>query len=347
MILNERKIKILEAIINDYIKTAEPIGSRTIAKKYDLGISSATIRNEMSDLEDMGFIVAPHASAGRVPSDKGYRLYVDKLMPHRELTDDELGMLQNVVLSNVNQIDYLMQETAKAISLITNYTTIVSEPTVHRTKIKHIQLVPVDETGLVVMLVTDNKLVKNQIIRLDKSIEGLSPETLNDLSLILNANLCLLSAEDINTEVINNLKERFGVYKEIIIPIIKVLTSMLEPNNKMQVYTSGAKNILAFPEFSNLDKARAIFNTLEEKDTLITLLDKSANGHVQVVIGSENDLEQMKECSVIKANYFLENASFGSIGIIGPTRMDYSQVVSVLTAIVKDIGVVVKALTGG
>ncbi len=347
MILNERKIKILEAIINDYIKTAEPIGSRTIAKKYDLGISSATIRNEMSDLEDMGFIVAPHASAGRVPSDKGYRLYVDKLMPHRELTDNELDMLQSVVLSNVNQIDYLMQETAKAISLITNYTTIVSEPTVHKVKIKHIQLVPVDETGLVVMLVTDNKLVKNQIIRLDKSIEGLSPETLNELSLILNAHLNMLSAEDITAEVMGILKERFGVYKDIILPIIKVLTVMLEPNNKMQVYTSGAKNILAFPEFSNLDKARAIFNTLEEKDTLITLLDKSANGHVQVVIGSENNLEQMKECSVIKANYFLENASFGSIGIIGPTRMDYSQVVSVLKAIVKDISIVVKALTGG
>ena len=170
MNLNERKTKILEAIITGYIETGEPIGSRTIAKNYDLGISSATIRNEMSDLEELGLITQLHTSSGRIPSDKGYRLYVDNLMGHRELTDEETKFLQNVIVNNINHMDYLMEQTAKALSMLTNYPTIISKPKIEKEKIKHIQLVSLDETSIIAVVVTENKTVKNYIVPVDKNL---------------------------------------------------------------------------------------------------------------------------------------------------------------------------------
>ena len=167
MALNDRKIQILQAIINDYIETAEPVGSRTIAKKYNLGISSATIRNEMSDLEEMGLILQPHASAGRIPSDMGYRLYVDHLMQQKELTADEQKYLQSVISRDINQIDYLMEETAKALSLLTNYATFISEPVGQRTRIKQIRLLPLDSTSLLLVIATGDNFIKNHVIKMD------------------------------------------------------------------------------------------------------------------------------------------------------------------------------------
>ncbi len=343
--LNERKIKILEAIINDYIQTAEPVGSRTIAKKYSLGISSATIRNEMSDLEDLGLILQPHTSSGRIPSDKGYRLYVDKLMQHRELTEKEIGFLQQLVFNNISQIDYLMQEAARTISVLTNYTTIVSEPKLIKTKIKHIQLVPLDDSAIIIVLVTDGNIAKNYMLKIQNPPKY---ERLTELSGLLNAYLKNVGIEDIDSNIIKNLLNGSGENGNIIMPILDTIINALSAEDNVQVYTSGAKNMLSFPEFSNVEKAKAIFKTLEEKDILITLLNKKDNkDSIQIVIGSENDIDEMKDCSLIKANYFLENYSCGSIGIIGPTRMDYSQAVSVLSGIVKRINDILKALSGG
>jgi heat-inducible transcriptional repressor len=193
MELNERKIRILEYIITDYIATAEPVGSRTIARKHDMGLSSATIRNEMSDLEVMGYIVAPHASAGRVPSDKGYRLYVDRLMRRRAaekdggvLSDEERRFLQGVINDNIDRIDYLMRETAKAISVLTNYTAVVSETVSPEEKIQHLQLLPLDESSVVLVTVTASKKVKNHVIRLPGPPEH---DGLMRLSAALNAAL--------------------------------------------------------------------------------------------------------------------------------------------------------------
>lgn len=344
MTLNDRKTRILEAIINDYIHTAEPIGSRTIAKKYDLGISSATIRNEMSDLEEMGLIIQPHASSGRIPSDKGYRLYVDKLMGERELTLDMMKFLNNLILNNVEQIDYLMRETAKAIALMTNYTTIVSEPTASATKIKHIQLVPLDESSIVLVLITDNKTVKNYTIKLEKLLDY---ESLSKLTLLFNEVLTGKSIEDINEEVLNILTEKISEHKDVIEPILSSVKTLIRQQDRIQIHTGGVKNILAFPEFSDLEKARAIFQTLEEKEMLINMLCSDPADNIQIIIGSENSLEQMRNCSIIKANYMLENETTGSIGIIGPTRMDYSQAVSVLNLVVKNINNVLKSISGG
>ncbi len=344
MILNERKIKILEAIINDYIKTAEPIGSRTIAKKYELGISSATIRNEMSDLEEMGFIVQPHASSGRVPSDKGYRLYVDTLMKYRELTKEETIFLQQMVLNNINQVDFLMQEIAKSIAVLTKYTTIVSEPIFVKTKIKHIQLVPLDENSIILLLVTDSKAVKNHVIN-----QKCAPnyESLTEMSIMLNKYLIGLTFEDIDEQLARNILEKHREYSDTLINVLDTILNVIKQEDDRQIYTSGVKNILAFPEFSNLDKARALFQTLEEKEMLITLLGKESGDTIQIVIGSENNMDQMKDCSIIRANYKIGSHNFGNIGIIGPTRMDYVQVVSILNGIIKNINNVLGTLTGG
>jgi len=344
MILSDRKIKILEAIINDYIRTAEPIGSRTIAKKYNLGISSATIRNEMSDLEDMGFIIQPHASAGRIPSDKGYRLYVDRLMRRRELTDDETRYLRQIIVNNINQIDYMMQETARAIALLTNYAIVVSEPSVKKTRIRHIQFVPVDEHSFVMVLVTDSKVVKNNIIYMDQSPDG---TTLQSLSNLVNDNLHDFSLEDLDNDIVSRLAAQAGEHEEAVRTVMKAVVDIIQSEDDVQIYTSGVKNILSFPEFSDVEKAKAMFQALEEKDLLITLMGKNSSEKIQVVIGAENNLALLEDCSVIKANYNVGGQNFGSIGIIGPKRMDYSQAVSVLNGILTHINAVIKALSGG
>ncbi|MDR3239689.1 MAG: heat-inducible transcriptional repressor HrcA [Clostridiales bacterium] len=344
MILNDRKIRILEAIINDYIQTAEPIGSRTIAKKYDLGISSATIRNEMSDLEEMGFIIQPHASSGRVPSDKGYRLYVDRLMQRRELTDEEMLLLQKMIAGSIHQIDYIMRETASAIAILTKCATIVSEPQIKKTRIRHIQFVPVDEKSFVMVLVTDGKAVKNRLIYLNQTLDE---DTMIRLSKLLSENLRGCCFEDIDVSMAHEFAEQFRMPEDLLLAVLNAASDVIHTEDDVQIYTSGVKNILSFPEFSDVEKAKNMFQALEEKDMLITLLGSGNSEKIQVVIGAENNMELLEDCSVIKANYRVGSQNFGSIGVIGPKRMDYSQAVSVLSGILKHINAVIKALSGG
>lgn len=326
--LNDRKIKILEALISDYILFGEPVSSRTIAKRHNLGISSATIRNEMSDLEDLGFIMQPHASSGRIPTDRGYRLHVDRLVL-RELTENEMSYLKNVILTNVNHMEYLMKETAKAISLLTNYTTIVSEVEHNKFKISHIQLMPMDNNAIIVVIVTVSKLIKNSIV---SAPNAPNLEELNHLTVFLNKTLKGKTVEDIATTALKNTK-----YQTILKSILDAIVGILTQEQEIEIYTSGVNNILIYPEFNDLQKAKNIFKTLEEKEVLITLLNKSIPEDIQVVIGSENKLEQMKDCSIIRASYNHNNQPLGAIGIIGPTRMNYFAVASVLNAVVKNI----------
>ncbi|MCL2874064.1 MAG: heat-inducible transcriptional repressor HrcA [Defluviitaleaceae bacterium] len=334
MQLNDRKIRILEAIINDYIQTAEPIGSRTIAKRYGLGISSATIRNEMSDLEEMGLIIQPHASAGRVPSDKGYRLYVDKLMQQKEFTENEVDVLQSHVINNIDHIDYLMQETARVIAALTNYTTVVTAPVSNELQIKQIQLIPVDEKSVALVIIDNVNEIKNSMLKLEKPIRF---DVISEMSVVLNNVLKDTAVNEVDVDKLNDVAERFANNKDFFVAVIKSIIEKTGTGQRSHIYTSGVKNILAFPEFSNLDKARAIFQTLEEKDELVALLKQTGDNNIQILIGSENDMTQMKDCSIVKANYFLKNSAVGSIGIIGPTRMDYRQSISVLKGIVRSI----------
>lgn len=343
MDLNDRKFKILEAIITDYIQTAEPIGSRTIAKKYDLGVSSATIRNDMSDLEELGLIVQPHTSAGRIPSDRGYRLYVDKMMHSHEISQEAADMLHKVVESNIGQIDYLMQQTAKALAALTNYTIVVTEPKSPKLAIKHVQLVPIDESSVVAVIVTENKAVKNQVIRVQTAPDI---ETLNLISDSLNKairNFGLQDMESVAAEMLRTYPEN----RELVTKLLKAILTAVRQNDNVHCYTSGVDNILAFPEFSDVEKAKGVFRALEKKDMLITLFDRDGerNGDVHILIGGENNMKELQDCSVVRADYNYGKDSYGSIGVIGPTRMNYSQTVSVLNAIIKNLDNVIKTIS--
>lgn len=344
MALNDRKIQILQAIINNYIETAEPVGSRTIAKKYNLGISSATIRNEMSDLEEMGFIIQPHASAGRIPSDMGYRLYVDHLMQKRELSAEEQRYLQGVISRDISQIDYLMEETAKALSVLTNYTTIISEPKGQRTRIKQIRLIPLDSVSVLLVIATEGNFIKNHVIKM-----GCVPseEKIFDIGICLNRLLQGCALREIDTLLVARMQEELRDYRELLPPILKAIEATMRSAEKVQLHMSGTKNILAFPEFADIQKAKSLFQALEEKDVLVTLLEESKNNDLQVLIGSENTVQSMQDCSVITATYKMGDNTRGTIGIVGPTRMDYSQVISVLNGMVQNIEKVLKNLSDG
>ena len=341
MALNDRKIQILQAIINDYIATAEPVGSRTIAKKYNLGISSATIRNEMSDLEDMGFIIQPHASSGRIPSDLGYRLYVDRLMQKRELKEEEQQLLRSVVTRNINQIDYLMEETAKAISMLTSYTTLISEPISKGAKLKQIRLIPLDSESIILVIATDGNYIKNHVLKVSSMPEE---QKIFEMGMCVNNILKGCTLGDIDEYMISILKKELREYQYILPKLLLAVEKTLRGAENIQVHLSGTKNILAFPEFSNLQRAKSLFQILEQKDVLITLLEEQKNDEMQIIIGSENTLQSIKDCSVITTTYKMGDGTRGTIGILGPTRMDYSQVVSVLNGMVKNIENVLQAL---
>lgn len=335
MPLNERKLKILEAIITDYIATAEPVGSRTIAKKYHLGLSSATIRNEMSDLEEMGFIIQPHTSAGRIPSDAGYRLYVDSLMQKEELEEGERNFLQNVAAENVNQIEYLMEQTAKILSSMTNYTAIVSDPIVHSRTIQKIRFMALENNDLLILVATDGNVVKTHQMHLDALPED---GELFRLSCTINDYLSGQSMEALDERAIHSLRAALPGWGQLINAVIKSIEKTAQDLSP-QFHLMGAKNILTFPEFSDVEKAKRLIQTLEEKDVMknIIVSPEQAGEDVQVYIGNELGIEEMKDCSIITTHYQLSEHVTGTIGIVGPTRMNYSQVIAVLNGMVKNM----------
>lgn len=334
MPLNERKIRILQSIINDYIETGEPVGSRTIAKKYNMGISSATIRNEMSDLEDMGLIVQPHASAGRIPSDLGYRLYVDQLMKIKEVDDEQQMFLKNIISKNIDSIEYLMEESAKALAMLTNYTTLVSAPVSTRTTLKKINLLNLDESHLMIVTATGENYITNHVVPMMNVPDD---ATLHIISSNLNEILKDKELSEIDNELVEGICQRFKGFEDIIDAAFSAIKKTMDTAENVHIHMSGAKNILTFPEFSDVEKAKTLFQTLEEKKTIAKLLSGNEEKEIDVMIGGEISIEEMKDCSLITATYDLGNNNKGKIGILGPTRMDYSQVVSILNSMVHNI----------
>lgn len=347
MDLSERKLKILEAIISDYISEGEPIGSRTIAKNYSLGVSSATIRNEMSDLEDLGLIIQPHASSGRIPSDRGYRLYVDNLLSNKKPTDNyEISVLSEIISNNINKIEILMEETAKAISLLTNYVAVVSTPLSNfsNLKIRHLQLVPVDQSSLLLVMVFQNSEVRNVMINLDSTKYSYTLDYLNNTTIALNSVLGGISLDEINDGTILELVDLLNGDDSLINLIIKNLIDV-DSSSEGQIYTKGVNNILTYPEFSaNMDKAKEVFKAIEQKDLLKDIVNKGDEENLEIVIGSENDIVEMKDFSIIKARYNVGNNKYGNIGIIGPKRMNYAQTIAVLNKIVANINCALESL---
>ena len=336
--LDDRKVTILNAIIKTYLETGEPVGSRTISKFTDLKLSSATIRNEMSDLEEMGYILQPHTSAGRIPSDKGYRFYVDQIMQEKQ---QEVTEVKELMIQRVDRVELVLKRLAQMLAANTNYAAMISGPQYHRNKLKFIQLSQMDEHKLLVVVVVEGNLVKNTMLDVPSAI---SQEELLNLNILLNSALNGLSLEEINLDVITRLKERAGSYSQIVDQVLtQVAIAIRADEDDLQIYTSGATNIFKYPELSDGEKASQLISTLEQKDKLRELIDdvnesdENRENGIQVYIGNETPLQTMKDCSVVTANYELGEGIRGTIGIIGPKRMDYERVLGTLKNLMKQL----------
>lgn len=326
MDLGQRKKLILQAIINDYIKTAEPVGSRTIAKKHELGLSSATIRNEMADLEEMGLLSQPHTSAGRIPSNLGYRIYVDNLMKKYKLSIDEATKIKKAFELKITELDRLIEEVSSIISSLTSYTSVVISPEMKSDSIKHIELIFIDNYTILLLLITSTGIVKNKKIRVSNEV---SQDFIKKLSNVLNINFLGVSLENINSAYITKIASIFPQNDEIMYEILSFIYEILNEINKSKVFVGGNTNILNYPEFSDLDKAREFLSFLNEKRNLVNLIGESShNNKINIIIGNESNYYQMKDSSMIISSYSIGNKIVGNIGIIGPMRMDYSKVIS-------------------
>ena len=338
MAIDDRKIRILEAIINDYINTGEPVGSRTIAKRYDLGVGSATIRNEMSDLEDMGYLEQPHTSAGRVPSSKGYRLYVDNLMQRSKLSiDEELRIKKYLIDCAMLEVDKIVKQASTLLSELTNLTCVVQTPSVRQSYIKSVQLLMVDEFNLVSVIVTDSGVIKNHRIKVAKVP---SVEELQTINKVINSRLQNLTIDEINLEVINNLKKDFVGYDDLFNAIVTALYDSLKEESSSEIFMEGTTNIFNYQEYNDIENAKEILNLLYNKDYVIELIEPK--GDITIKIGDENYIPGAQNCSVISAEYSLGDRPIGTIGLIGPQRINYSRVISIMAQVMKELNEMLK-----
>lgn len=329
MKLNERKLNILKAIVKDYIETAEAVGSRTISKKHDLGISAATIRNEMADLEELGYLIQPHTSAGRVPSEKGYKLYVDTLMGKSELSDEEKKLIEDCITNNVKHVKDLIQETSKLLSQLTNYTTVaVAKSLNNQNVIKHIQLVGIDDNKILLIVVTNNGDIKKADLT---SNIYLDQSKLNIISDNLTRKLLGKNIVDIDERLIAFIKYEIGEYSNLIDGLIDALNFNMS-EEEFVFSLNGATNIFNYPEFNDIIKAKSFLNMIEKKETINSMLKSKGiqKDNVNIIIGSDNDFELAKDCSIVTATYNIDKDLVGKISFIGPTRMDYARIYAIV-----------------
>ena len=335
--LDERKQKILHAIIQNYLETGEPVGSRTISKYADLGLSSATIRNEMSDLEEMGYIIQPHTSAGRIPSDMGYRFYVDQLMKEKE---QEVTEMKELMIQRQDKMELVLKQMAKVLAANTNYASMITSPQYHRTKLKFIQLSVISEDQLLAVVVAEGNVVKNKVIPIS---HGLDNETILKLNILLNTSLNGLTMEEINLSTIAKLKEQAGIHSEVINSVLDAVAEAIQMDDDLEVYTSGTTNIFKYPELADSTKASALISAFEDKQQLASLMEDMKDGEdtgIQVYIGNETPGQTMKDCSVVTTTYELGEGMRGTIGIVGPKRMDYEKVVDNLKTLTNQLDLI-------
>ena len=333
--LDERKMKILQIIIKNYMETGEPVGSRTISKYSDLNLSSATIRNEMADLEEMGYIVQPHTSSGRIPTDKGYRLYVDTMMIQKDI---EVAQMKELLIDKADKMELVLKQIAKILASNTNYAAMISSPQYSRTKLKFIQLSTVDENQILAVIVVEGNIVKNKIIRVEDTIDN---DTMLKLNFLLNTHLNGLTLEEINLGTISRLKEQAGIHGTLVSEILDAVAEAIQADEEIEIYTSGTTNIFKYPELSSSESAMELISTFEEKQQLTEIVNSTlANNEgteIQVYIGDESPVEKMKDCSLVTATYEMGDGLKGTIGIIGPKRMDYEKVVGNLKTLMKQM----------
>lgn len=330
MDLNDRKRKILQAVIDEYIGTAEPVGSRAISKNKELGLSSATIRNEMADLEEMGYLMQPHTSAGRIPSDEGYRFYVDSLMTRYRLGIEAIESLQQEFVNRMGQLDRVIKKAGIIASALTDYTTFITTPEQQNEKINKIDVIYLGENRCVLIIVTQSGTVRNRILNL-----SISQEHCILLSDILGSRLKGLTADEIDFDTIKGIESsitnQMNLHPQILILILNFVYETISTLSNSEIFVDNAQSLLKFPEYNDVEKARKMLGFLENKENIKMLLG-SGEG-INVKIGSDNEQDALKDCSLVTVNYSLDGSSKGKIGVIGPKRMDYAKVFASLDLI--------------
>lgn len=324
--LTDRQRLILSTIIDNYINSAEPVGSRTISKRDGIGFSSATIRNEMADLEELGYLEQPHTSAGRVPSTKGYRFYVDNLMQPRDISEQDVVNIKQIFAERISQMEQAIESTANILSQITNYTAIVLGPEMFEHRLKQIQIVPLNEVQAVAIIVTHTGRVENKLLDLPK---GVHPSEIEKLVNILNHKLTDVPLWQLRQRIYQEIAGEMKRFTEQYEEMLSMLDQTFISDETDRVYLRGATKIMNQPEFRDVDKVKDIMELFEQSDQLIRMLTGPSDG-VAVKIGQENDMDAIKECSIVTTPYFLGGKPVGVVGILGPTRMEYDKVISVL-----------------
>lgn len=334
--LTERQRMILTAIVDDYIRSAEPVGSRSISKRGDVGYSPATIRNEMADLEELGFLEQPHTSAGRIPSHKGYRYYVDHLAPLNLLAPEEFKQLKAFFADKLNAIEQVIQHAGTILSHMTNYTSILLGPEVFHTSLRHFQLLPLNENTAVAIIVTSTGQVENKTVTIPA---GVSISDMEKVVNLLNRKLAGVPIYKLKSALYNEIGQEMQRHVDHFEELMSVVDEALESGQEGQrLFLSGATNMLIQPEFRDVDKVKSILDLFEETPTLMKMMASASNGSgIQVRIGGENDHEAFANCSLITATYAIEGEAVGTIGILGPTRMDYARVIGILDILSKDL----------
>lgn len=339
--LTERQKKILDVIIKNYLETGEPVGSRTISKNSDLNLSSATIRNEMSDLEEMGYILQPHTSAGRIPSDKGYRFYVNELMTEKEASPPA-DSTSEMLVQRTDRLEKMLKQVVDVLAANTQYTSMISAPAITGVRVRFVQLSAVNDHQLLSVVVMDGNAIRNRIIDID---EPLNAEDLLKLNMLLNTNLSGLTVNDINLGLIQKMKKSAGEYADIIENVLENVAGTIEQDEGRTIYTSGTTNIFKYPELSDANRASHLISTFENKEELENLIndiesDEEGNPNgIQVYIG--DDIPNMPDVSLVTAKYDLGDGFKGTIGILGPKRMDYENVMKNLKSLKKQLSDIV------
>lgn len=343
MDLNERKRKILQAVIDEYIGTAEPVGSRAISKKENLGLSSATIRNEMADLEELGYLIQPHTSAGRVPSDEGYRFYVNSLMQKYQLGIEAVCELQNALETKVSQLEKIIRRAGSLTSELTNYATFVTTPK-QESVIRKIDLVPVG-AGRVMLIIVTHK-VNNMAIN-----ENIDDEDCLRIAQILNERLKGMNADDITYSDISALQEQIESETQLspkaMVNILNFMYEAITSMDTTEIFVDNAKSILNYPEYRDFEKAGQMIGLLEDKESLKKLATASDENGVSAKIGKENELEILNDCSLVTVNYSIGDKAVGKLGVIGPKRMDYAKVFASLDLISAEIDKILRHYISG
>lgn len=327
MRLDERKRKVLQAIIDDYITTAEPIGSRTIARKYNLGVSPATIRNEMSDLEMLGFLEQPHTSAGRIPSAKGYRFYVDCLLEPHPLSPRDMKLIEDWYRTKVRCVEEVFQETVKILSRITRNMSLVMAPHYEKCVFKYLQFLPLEENRIIVAVISDRGIVENKIITMQRPI---SQADLQRIAAGINQRLRGLTFQEIKASLLREIRDDIINDPALYNVAMEVVERALTLGKNEKVYLGGAVQLINQPEFRNVEKLQRLLSILEEEQVLHDVLDIPVADRISVTIGRENKYTDIQDCSVIRATYRLDDRVIGTVAVLGPTRMDYGKIITVL-----------------